>query len=92
MIFQPLDLFFKVFAEYIYLRQFRNHLPERKDVLSLDIFVIHEVDHTKIIFDALGEKPAPVPDDMPSMEFGPVVAVRFANLRDNVSAEKSFAR
>ena len=48
--------------------------------------------YRKIIFDTLGEKPAPVPDDMPSMEFGPVVAVRFANLRDNVSAEKPFAR
>ncbi len=48
--------------------------------------------YRKIIFDALGEKPAPVPDDMPSMEFGPVVAVRCANLRDNVSAEKPFAR
>lgn len=49
-------------------------------------------EYRKIIFDALGAEPPPVPNEIPSMAFNAVVPKRFANLRDDVLAEKSFAR
>ena len=47
-------------------------------------------EYRKIIFDALGETPPPVPEEIPSMSFAAVRTKRYANLRDNLEAEKSF--
>lgn len=43
--------------------------------------------YRKIIFDALGQEPPPIPDEIPSLSFAAVVPSRHANLRDNVAKE-----
>ena len=48
--------------------------------------------YREIIFGALGEMPPPVPDEIPSMSFNPVLPVRHANLRSTFSDERAFAR
>lgn len=49
-------------------------------------------EYRKIIFDALGETPPPVPADIPSMSFAATQTTRYANLRDNLEKEKAFDR
>ena len=43
-----------------------------------------------IIFKALGEEPAPVPENIASMEFPKTMPVRYASLRSNATAEQTF--
>ena len=49
-------------------------------------------EYRKIIFDALGETPPPMPEEIPSMSFATTPTTRYANLRDNLETEKTFAK
>ena len=47
-------------------------------------------EYRKIIFDALGETPPPMPEEIPSISFAATQTTRYANLRDNLETEKAF--
>ena len=49
-------------------------------------------EYRKIIFDALGVEPPPVPDEIPAMSFDAVVPSFYANIRDNVAQEIEASR
>ena len=49
-------------------------------------------EYRKIIFDAIGVEPPPVPDEIPAMSFDAVVPSFYANIRDNVAQEIETSR
>ncbi len=53
MVFTTLNLFFQVFGKNLDFRQIRGHCAQRQGILPGDIFIIHEVHQTEVIFNTL---------------------------------------